>query len=62
MEALTSCKMEPSLADADPGNSYQFERLGYFCADKDSTAGHLIFNRAVSLRDQWAKIEKTQKK
>ncbi|MCK5082906.1 MAG: glutamine--tRNA ligase, partial [Candidatus Omnitrophica bacterium] len=61
MEALTSCKMEPSLADAEPGNSYQFERLGYFCADKDSTARHLIFNRAVSLRDQWARIEKTQK-
>ncbi|MCK5259472.1 MAG: glutamine--tRNA ligase/YqeY domain fusion protein [Candidatus Omnitrophica bacterium] len=62
MEILTSCKMEPSLAGAAPGKSYQFERLGYFCADKDSTAEHLIFNRAVSLRDQWARIEKTQKR
>ncbi|MBN1870227.1 MAG: glutamine--tRNA ligase, partial [Candidatus Omnitrophica bacterium] len=59
-EILTSCKMEPSLADAQSGKLYQFERLGYFCADKDSTPGHPIFNRAVSLRDQWAKIGKTR--
>lgn len=62
IEVLTSCKMEPSLAAAIPGTSYQFERLGYFCADKDSAVSHLIFNRAVSLRDQWAKIEKTHGK
>ena len=62
VKILTSCKIEPSLADAASGKPYQFERLGYFCADKDSTTQHLIFNRAVSLRDQWAKIEKTQTK
>ncbi|MCK5013581.1 MAG: glutamine--tRNA ligase/YqeY domain fusion protein [Candidatus Omnitrophica bacterium] len=62
MEILASCKIEPSLADASPGTSYQFERLGYFCADKNSSPGNLIFNRAVSLRDQWVKIGNTQKK
>ncbi len=59
---LSSCKMEPSLSVATPDKHYQFERLGYFCADKDSTSKHLIFNRTVSLRDQWAKIEKMHKK
>jgi glutaminyl-tRNA synthetase len=58
VEALSSCKMEPSLKNAKSGQSYQFERLGYFCADKDSTQEHLIFNRTVSLRDQWAKVQK----
>jgi len=48
-------------ADAPPGVSYQFERLGYFCADKDSAPGHPVFNRAVALRDTWAKIEKKSK-
>ena len=62
VETLTSCPMEPSLAEAVPGTPYQFERLGYFCADKDSAPGNLIFNRAVSLRDQWMKIEKTRGK
>ncbi|HQP09760.1 MAG TPA: glutamine--tRNA ligase/YqeY domain fusion protein [Candidatus Omnitrophota bacterium] len=62
MEVLKSCKMEPFLADATSDKRYQFERLGYFCADTDSAPQHLIFNRAVSLRDQWAKIEKAQKK
>ncbi|HER19919.1 MAG TPA: glutamine--tRNA ligase/YqeY domain fusion protein, partial [Chromatiales bacterium] len=51
--------VEPSLAKAAPGSSYQFERLGYFCADlKDSSAQRLVFNRTVALRDSWAKIEK----
>ncbi len=51
--------VEPSLANAAPGSSYQFERLGYFCADlKDSSAQRLVFNRTVALRDSWAKIEK----
>ena len=55
---LTSCKVEPSLADAEPGARYQFERQGYFCVDAvDSAPSHLVFNRTVSLRDSWARIE-----
>jgi glutaminyl-tRNA synthetase len=51
--------LEPSLADATPGSKYQFERLGYFCADlKDSSGERLVFNRTVTLRDTWAKIAK----
>jgi glutaminyl-tRNA synthetase len=61
LEVLTGCKLEPSLANAAVGNRYQFERLGYFCVDKDSAPGKLVFNRAVTLRDTWAKIEKGQK-
>jgi glutaminyl-tRNA synthetase len=49
---------EPSVADAAPGTRYQFERLGYFCVDTDSAPGKLVFNRTVTLRDTWAKIEK----
>ncbi|HUG81220.1 MAG TPA: glutamine--tRNA ligase/YqeY domain fusion protein [Bryobacterales bacterium] len=51
-------KAEPSLASARPGDRYQFERLGYFCADKSSTAEKLVFNRTVELRDTWAKVQK----
>jgi glutaminyl-tRNA synthetase len=59
LERLTSCWVEPSLSHATPGSRYQFERLGYFCVDaKDSTPGKLVFNRTVTLRDSWAKIEK----
>jgi len=61
LEVLRGCKVEPSLGAAKPGVSYQFERLGYFCADRDSTPGHPVFNRAVALRDTWAKIEKKSK-
>jgi glutaminyl-tRNA synthetase len=61
LEVLTSCWVEPSLAGALPESRYQFERLGYFCVDPDSTPEKLVFNRAVSLKDSWAKIEKTQK-
>jgi glutaminyl-tRNA synthetase len=50
-------KAEPSLKNAKPGDRYQFERLGYFCADKCSTADRLIFNRTVGLRDTWAKVQ-----
>ena len=57
---LTGCKVEPSLAGAEPGSRYQFERQGYFCVDDDSTAGGLVFNRTVALRDSWSKIEKSQ--
>jgi glutaminyl-tRNA synthetase len=57
---LTGCKLEPSLARAAAGVSYQFERQGYFCLDKDAKPGAPVFNRSVSLRDTWAKIEKAQ--
>jgi glutaminyl-tRNA synthetase len=62
LEILTSCKVEPSLADQPAGSRYQFERLGYFCVDPDSTPGHPVFNRTVSLRDTWAKIQKAMTK
>ena len=56
---LTSCRVEPSLADAGPRSQYQFERQGYFCVDSaDSSPGALVFNRTVPLRDSWARIEK----
>jgi len=61
LELLTGCKLEPSLANAKAGDKFQFERLGYFCVDKDSAPGKLVFNRAVTLRDTWAKIEKKKK-
>jgi glutaminyl-tRNA synthetase len=57
---LKGCKLEPSLMTAAPGVSYQFERQGYFCLDKDGKPGAPVFNRSVSLRDTWAKIEKAQ--
>jgi len=84
LEVLTSCKLEPSLAGVKPGYRCQFERLGYFCVDPDSSIDHgssansafavgpnsavgsdfsegkLVFNRTVTLRDTWAKIEKAQ--
>jgi glutaminyl-tRNA synthetase len=61
LEILTNAKLEPSLATAKLGDRYQFERLGYFCADLDSKPGALVFNRTVPLRDTWAKIEKREK-
>ena len=62
LQELTCCLVEPSLAKAAAGNRYQFLRQGYFCVDPDSSADALVFNRTVSLRDSWAKIEKSQKK
>ena len=60
LQTLTSCRVEPSLADASPGAHYQFERQGYFCVDSvDSRPGALVFNRTVSLRDSWAKIARS---
>ena len=59
LEVLGGCRLEPSLAAAAPGSRFQFERMGYFCADlKDSQPGRPVFNRAVTLRDTWAKIAK----
>jgi glutaminyl-tRNA synthetase len=61
LEVLQSCRVEPSLAGAAPGDRYQFERLGYFCIDPvDFAPEALVFNRTVTLRDTWAKIEKSQ--
>jgi glutaminyl-tRNA synthetase len=60
LETLKSCKVEPSLAGAASGSRYQFERLGYFCVDPDTSDETLVFNRTVTLRDTWAKIEKAQ--
>ncbi len=57
LEVLRDCRLEPGLAAAVPGARVQFERLGYFCVDTDSRPGALVFNRTVSLRDTWAKIE-----
>jgi len=62
LDVLNSCKLEPSLKSAKPGDKYQFLRLGYFCADPDSTSQKLVFNRTVQLQDTWAKIEKAQKR
>ncbi len=59
VETLTSCRLEPSLAEVEPGSIHQFERLGYFCADSvESSPDRLVFNRTVPLRDSWARIEK----
>jgi len=61
LQVLTGCQVEPSLAEAAPGARYQFERQGYFCADaRDSTPSHLVFNRTVTLRDTWAKVQNAQ--
>lgn len=63
LEILKSCKLEPALAKAKPGDRFQFERLGYFCLDTiDSRENNLVFNRTVPLRDSWGKIEKSHKK
>jgi glutaminyl-tRNA synthetase len=59
LEILQGCQLEPSLVNAQPGAIYQFERLGYFCVDlKDSTKEQPVFNRTVTLRDTWAKLQK----
>jgi glutaminyl-tRNA synthetase len=58
LEVITDAKVEPSLAGATVGSRFQFERLGYFCGDPDSTPRKLVFNRTVALKDTWAKIEK----
>jgi glutaminyl-tRNA synthetase len=60
MERVTGCRIEPSLNAAAPGSRYQFERLGYFCVDPDSSRGTAVFNRTVPLKDAWAKIDKSQ--
>ncbi len=58
LEVLTECKVEPGLLEANPGDRFQFLRHGYFCVDNDSSDEKLVFNRTVSMRDSWAKIQK----
>jgi glutaminyl-tRNA synthetase len=60
LEVLKDSLVEPGLAETKPGDKFQFERNGYFCTDPDSVPGRLVFNRTVTLRDTWAKIEKKQ--
>ena len=59
LTVLTGCRIEPSLADAKPCMVFQFERLGYFCVDPDTKNGKLVFNRTVTLKDEWEKIKKS---
>jgi glutaminyl-tRNA synthetase len=58
LEILTGAQLEPSLANAKPGDRFQFERVGYFCVDPDSAPAKLVFNRTLALKDTWARIEK----
>jgi glutaminyl-tRNA synthetase len=58
LEVLSGARLEPSLASATLGAPFQFERVGYFCLDPDSTPGSLVFNRTLPLKDSWAKVEK----
>ncbi len=60
LEVRTQCWIEPSVAKAPIGSRFQFERLGYFCLDEDSTPGHLVFNRTATLRDSWLKAQKKE--
>jgi glutaminyl-tRNA synthetase len=61
LERIEGAKVEPALASAAPGERFQFERQGYFCVDPDSRAGKLVFNRTVTLKDSWAKIQSRTK-
>ncbi|MHC4553282.1 MAG: glutamine--tRNA ligase/YqeY domain fusion protein [Planctomycetota bacterium] len=62
LKVIDNCKIEPSVADTNPQDRFQFERMGYFCTDKDSTADKLVFNKTVGLKDTWAKMQKQQQK
>jgi glutaminyl-tRNA synthetase len=57
LEVVTGCKLEPALAETASGSTVQFERMGYFCADPDSKPGRLVFNRTVTLKDTWARVQ-----
>lgn len=56
IEVLKDCRLEPALTDSKAGDTFQFERMGYFCVDPDSSTGNLVFNRTITLRDTWAKV------
>jgi glutaminyl-tRNA synthetase len=60
LQVTHTAKLEPSLASAQPGERFQFERLGYFCVDRDCAPNRLVFNRTVTLKDTWAKLEKKE--
>jgi glutaminyl-tRNA synthetase len=62
LEVIEDAQLEPSLANAEPGSACQFERLGYFNVDSDSSAERLVMNRTVTLRDTWAKLAKKEKR
>lgn len=62
LEVVSNAKIEPSLADASPGQRFQFERLGYFAVDPDSKLGAIVFNRTVTLRDSWKKVAARERK
>jgi len=57
LEVLEGARVELNLQDVQPGDRFQFERIGYFCVDPDSSPTHLVFNRTVSLRDTWSKLQ-----
>jgi glutaminyl-tRNA synthetase len=58
LKIISNCKLEPSLRDSNSGDRFQFERLGYFCVDsKHSSLDHPVFNRIVTLKDTWTKIQ-----
>ena len=61
LEVLRECQVEPASRPRQPARRFQFERLGYFCVDPDSRPGALVFNRTVTLRDTWARIDQRQK-
>jgi glutaminyl-tRNA synthetase len=61
LEVLSDAKLEPSMAAPTPGETFQFERLGYFCTDADTKPGAPVFNRTVSLKDAWVKEQKKAK-
>ncbi len=62
LTVLPTCYVEPSVANAEPGTRYQFERKGYFCVDPDSCGDELVFNRTLTLRDSWARMQRQQAK
>jgi glutaminyl-tRNA synthetase len=57
---VQNCKVEPALARTSKGDKFQFQRIGYFCTDYDSTPEKPVFNRIVSLKDNWAKVNQNQ--
>jgi len=61
LKVIRSVQVEPSLKNAQSGSRYQFERLGYFCVDIDSTNNRIVFNRTVLLRDTWAKVQRSMR-
>ena len=61
LERIDGAIVEPALASAEPGERFQFERQGYFCVDPDSRSGRPVFNRTVTLKDSWARIQSRAK-